>query len=213
MITIVVIAASAGGLDPLRHIIAALPLHARRRSLCSAYRPHRSVLPRLLSSIGHHPATFARGRRSIEAGHIYVAPHDRHMLLGPDWIRLDQGPRVHYTRPAADPLFISAAKSHGPRVMGIVLSGGDSDGAAGLRAVAEHGGTALVQDPDEAVTPSMPHAALLADHPDGCLTIEEIVWTCGRLLLARHSRLAETDFLVFSQLHKCYRLFSVSRIS
>jgi hypothetical protein len=68
---------------------------------------------------------------------------------GFDSIRLNQGPKVHYTRPAADPLFISAAETHGKRVMGVVLSGGNSDGTAGLRAIAEHGGTALVQDPKE----------------------------------------------------------------
>jgi two-component system chemotaxis response regulator CheB len=63
---------------------------------------------------------------------------------------------------------------HGQRVMGIVLSGGDGDGAAGLRAIAEHGGTALVQNPDEAEAPSMPRAAIMADHPDACLPIKEI---------------------------------------
>jgi two-component system chemotaxis response regulator CheB len=110
----------------------------------------------------------------IEAGHVYVAPPDQHMVLEPVRIRLNQGPKVHHTRPAADPLFISAAESHGRRVMGIVLSGGDSDGAAGLRAIATHGGTALVQDPDEAVASGMPQAALMADHPDACLPVEKI---------------------------------------
>src|SRR5437762_1798951 len=96
------------------------------------------------------------------------------MSLGSSSIRLSQGPKVHATRPAADPLFISAAEAHGKRVMGIVLSGGDSDGAAGLRSIAEHGGTALVQDPKEAAAPSMPRAAIAEDHPHGCLPIEEI---------------------------------------
>jgi two-component system chemotaxis response regulator CheB len=132
------------------------------------------VLPQLLSSIAQHPVTFAQDGAPIQAGHIYVAPPDHHMVLAPDRICLDQGAKVHHTRPAADPLFISAAKAHGQRVLGIVLSGGDSDGAAGLRAVAEHGGTALVQDPQEAVTPSMPRAAIMADNPDACLPIEEI---------------------------------------
>jgi two-component system chemotaxis response regulator CheB len=176
MIGIVVIAASAGGLDPLRRIIAALPVPCSAAVFVIMHiGPHRSVLPRLLSSIGQHPATFARDGAPIEAGHIYVAPPDRHMVLEPDRIRLDQGPKVHHTRPAADPLFISAAKTHGQRVMGIVLSGGDGDGAAGLRAVAERGGTALVQDPQEAATPAMPRAAIMADHPDACLPTEEIV--------------------------------------
>ena len=89
------------------------------------------------------------------------------MVLGFASIRLSHGPKVHYTRPAAE--------AHGQRVTGIVLSGGSSDGAAGLRAIAEHGGTALVQDPKEAETPSMPRAAIATDHPDACLTVAEIV--------------------------------------
>ena len=109
-----------------------------------------------------------------KSGTSNVAPPDHHMVLGFDSIRLNQGPKVHYTRPAADPLFISAAEAHGKRVMGVVLSGGNSDGAAGLRAIAEHGGTALVQDPKEAAMPYMPRAAIAADHPDACLKVEEI---------------------------------------
>jgi two-component system, chemotaxis family, protein-glutamate methylesterase/glutaminase len=175
VISIVVIAASAGGLDPLRRIIAALPAPCSVAVFVVMHiGPYRSVLPRLLSSSGQHPATFAQDSAPIEAGHIYVAPPDHHMVLGPDRIRLDQGPKVHHTRPAADPLFISAAKAFGQRVMGIVLSGGDGDGAAGLRAVSEHGGTAFVQDSQESVAPSMPRAAIMADHPDACLPIKEI---------------------------------------
>jgi two-component system chemotaxis response regulator CheB len=131
------------------------------------------MLPCLLTDSGH-PAIFAQDDTLIEAGHIYVAPPDYHMLLEPNCIRLDQGPKVHHTRPAADPLFISAAETHGRQVMGVVLSGGGSDGAAGLRAIAEHGGTALVQDPQEAEWPFMPHAALVADHPDARLPVNEI---------------------------------------
>lgn len=175
MISVVVIAASAGGFDPLRRIVAALPVPCPAAVFIVVHiGPHRSVLPSLLSSSGQHPATFAHDGAPIEAGHIYVAPPDHHMSLGLDRIRLDQGLKVHHTRPAADPLFISAAKRLGQRVMGIVLSGGGGDGAAGLQAVAEHGGTALVQDPQEAVAPSMPRAAMMADYPDACLPIAEI---------------------------------------
>jgi two-component system, chemotaxis family, protein-glutamate methylesterase/glutaminase len=173
---VVVIAASAGGIDPLLRIIAALP------GPCSAavfvvmhIGHHRSVLPGLLSSRGKHPATFAQHAEAMEAGHIYVAPPDHHMLLRLHYIRLSRGPKVHYTRPAADPLFISAAENHGRRVMGIILSGGAGNGAAGLKAIADHGGTALVQDPKEAAAPSMPRAAMMAGHPDACLPVAEIV--------------------------------------
>ena len=103
-----------------------------------------------------------------------MAPPDRHILLARSVVRLNSGPKVHHTRPAADPLFISAAKIHREGVMGIVLSGGDGDGAEGLRLIKEHGGMAIVQRPEDAAQPSMPLAALVADHPD-CLTIGEII--------------------------------------
>jgi two-component system, chemotaxis family, protein-glutamate methylesterase/glutaminase len=171
---IVVIAASTGGLDPLRRIIETLPVPCLATIFVVMHiGPHPSRLPELLSS-SEHPASFARDGALIRAGHVYVAPPDHHMILGYDRIRLNQGPKVHHTRPAADPLFISAAEAHGRRVMGIVLSGGDGDGAAGLRAIGEHGGTAFVQDPEEAEAPSMPRSAILADHPDACLAVEEI---------------------------------------
>jgi two-component system chemotaxis response regulator CheB len=175
MDAIVVIAASAGGLDPLLHIIAALPVRCIAAIFIVMHIGHHpSLLPRLLSSDSRHPATFAQDGALIEVGHIYVAPPDHHMILESDHIRLSRGPKVHYTRPAADPLFISAAKTHGQRVMGIVLSGGDGDGADGLRSIRENGGTALVQDPEEAAIPSMPRAAMMADHPNACLPAAEI---------------------------------------
>ena len=81
---------------------------------------------------------------------------------------------MRHTRPAADPLFMSAAEAYRTDVIGIVLSGGDSDGAAGVTAIKQHGGIALVQDPREAATPSMPQSAIALDHPDLCLPVEEI---------------------------------------
>ena len=98
---------------------------------------------------------FADDEQAIEPGHIYVAPPDCHMLIERDRIRLDRGPKVHYTRPAADPLFVSAATAYGEHVIGVVLSGADSDGAAGLRAIKARGGVALVQRPEEATIPSI----------------------------------------------------------
>jgi len=84
----------------------------------------------------------------IERGRIYVAPPNHHMTVGPiGFIRLDQGPRENHTRPAADPLFRSAASIYGSRVMGIILTGGGSDGTQGLIAVEQAGGLAIVQDP------------------------------------------------------------------
>ena len=172
---IIVIAASAGGHAPLFRIIAALPTPCTAAIFVVMHiGSNPSILPQLLSRSGKHPALFPQDGTLIEAGHIYVAPPDHHMLTEAFVIRLTKGPKVHHTRPSADPLFISAAKAHGSHVMGIVLSGGDGDGADGLRAITEHGGTSFVQDPNEAAMPSMPRAAILVDHPDAVLPVEEI---------------------------------------
>jgi two-component system chemotaxis response regulator CheB len=175
MIPIVVIAGSAGALAPLRRIVATLPDPCAAAVFVVIHiGPNPSVLPSLLQKVCRLPVAFARNGTEIEGGHIYVAPPDQHMLVNLNSILLNWGPKVHSTRPAADPLFISAAKVHGDRVMGIILSGGDGDGAEGLRTIKEHGGVALVQRPEDAASPSMPNAAIAADHPDACLPIGEI---------------------------------------
>jgi len=174
MNAIVVIGASAGGVEPLRGIVAGLP------GTCSAsifvvehIGDHQSNLPILLALAGSLPATFATDGL-IDAGHIYVAPPDHHMLLQVSHIRLSRSAKIHFTRPAIDPLFVSAADAYGGRVLGIVLSGTGADGAAGLRAIWESGGTALVQDPNEAAEPSMPRAALQKVPAAVCLPIREL---------------------------------------
>jgi two-component system, chemotaxis family, protein-glutamate methylesterase/glutaminase len=176
---IVVIGASAGGLEPLRRIIAVLPMPCPASIFIVMHiGGYPSVLPSLLDRPGF-PAAFAQEGTLIEAGHIYVAPPDRHMLLDRYSIRLSHGPKVHHARPAVDPLFMSAAEIHGNQVLGIILSGGDGDGAAGLRAIKTQGGMTLVQLPEDAVDPSMPRAAIRAKHPDDCLPVEVIAQRVG----------------------------------
>lgn len=172
---VIVIAASSGNLEPLKQIVSSLP------AVCSAsvfivlhVGPHQGVLPALLAAQTSLPVMHAEEGMLIEPGCIYVAPPDRHMRLEADRIRLDQGPKVNHTRPAADPLFMSAAEIYRERVTGIVLSGYGNDGTDGLLAVHEAGGLALVQDLDEAKVPGMPYAALYGDHPDAFLTAEKI---------------------------------------
>ncbi|MCJ2024490.1 chemotaxis protein CheB [Methylobacterium sp. J-067] len=171
MRAIIVVATSAGGLDPLRQIVSAL------RTPCNASMfivqhigAKPSHLPDLLNACGGLPAAFARHGEAIAAGRIYVAPPDHHMRLRFGAICLDQGPKVHFTRPAADPLFISAAEAYGKRVVGIVLSGSNADGAEGMRAITACGGLGLVQDLAEAEYPEMPLAAMKLDHPEASLT-------------------------------------------
>jgi two-component system chemotaxis response regulator CheB len=181
---IIVIAASSGGLQPLQLIIAAL-LASSRASVFVVWHigAHPSILPSILQQASRLPVLFVENGAAIQPGHIYVAPPDCHILLAGNAMRLSHGPKVHHTRPAADPLFISAAKTHGKRVIGIVLSGGDGDGAAGLLAIKQHGGIVFVQDPAEALAPSMPHAAIAAVHPDAVLPVAEIARLVSELRL------------------------------
>jgi two-component system chemotaxis response regulator CheB len=176
---VVVIAASAGGLEPLREIVKALWDGCKTSTFVVVHiGPQRSHLPSLLTFSGGPPASFAQDGEIIEGGRIYIAPPDHHMTLDHERIYLSSGPKVHYTRPAADPLFVSAAKHFGKRVVGIVLSGGDGDGAIGIQAIQDHGGTAFVQLPTEAKFSSMPLAAIAAARPD-ILSTKEIARRIG----------------------------------
>jgi two-component system chemotaxis response regulator CheB len=199
---IVVIAASAGGLEPLRRIIAALPLPCAASVFVVRHIGcNTSVLPFLLARAGL-PASLAREGVLIEAGHIYVAPPDHHMILEPHRIRLSHGPKVNHTRPAADPLFETAAEAYGNRVVGVVLSGGGSDGAAGLQAIKAHCGTAFVQHPDEATAPSMPKTAIAAGQPDACLPVSEIAQRVRCIMLAGPSQRLFTALILGGPLSK-----------
>jgi two-component system chemotaxis response regulator CheB len=180
--SVVVIAASLGGMDLLKIIIAALPVRCTASVFIVWHiGAHPSVLPSILQPFTTLPVSFAEDGANILPGHVYLAPPDRHVLLGVTSMSLSAGPKVHFTRPAADPMFISAADTHSTRVIGIVLSGGDGDGADGLLAIKQHGGTVLVQNPDEALAPSMPHAAITAVHPDAVLSIKAIAERVGKL--------------------------------
>jgi two-component system chemotaxis response regulator CheB len=132
------------------------------------------MLPSILDTYSSASASFAKDGEVILEGHIYVAPPDHHMLLDRSRIWLTQSPKVHFTRPAADPLFVSAAEASGEDLLGVVLSGGDGDGAEGLRQVKKQGGISLVQEPEEAEVPSMPLQALLSDHPDASVSVDRI---------------------------------------
>jgi two-component system chemotaxis response regulator CheB len=173
---IVVVGASAGGVEALSQLVRGLPpgLPGAVFVVCHFPPGSRSMLPDILSRQGPLLARHARDGEPIYPGHIYVAPPDRHLILEEGEVLLTRGPREHYFRPAIDPLFRSAARAYGPRVVGILLSGALLDGVAGLLAVRSGGGLAVVQDPDDALLPSLPQSALEivgADHvaPAGAL--------------------------------------------
>jgi two-component system, chemotaxis family, protein-glutamate methylesterase/glutaminase len=119
-----------------------------------------SALPSILARAAELPVRTARDREPVTPGIIYVGRPDRHLLLLPGVVRLGRGPREHGNRPALDPLFRSAARSYGSRVIGVILSGTLDDGTAGLHAIKSAGGLAVVQDPEQATYPGMPKSAI-----------------------------------------------------
>jgi two-component system, chemotaxis family, protein-glutamate methylesterase/glutaminase len=159
---LVVIGASAGGVDALQEIVAGLPPEFPAAILVVLHVSSwgTSVLPQILSRRGPLPAAFAKDGDELARGQILVAPADQHMLVHDGHIRLSRGPRENGHRPAIDPLFRSAARARNGRTIGVVLSGLLDDGALGLRFIKERGGSAVVQDPEESLFPSMPLAAL-----------------------------------------------------
>jgi two-component system chemotaxis response regulator CheB len=133
-----------------------------------------SVLPQILNRAGPLRAAHPRDGEVPQAGRIYVAPPDFHMLIERGCVRLSDGPRENHSRPAIDPLFRSAALAYGPGAIGVVLTGMLDDGSAGLLAIKEAGGTAIVQDPRDAAAPSMPESAMQRVQVDYCLPLAGI---------------------------------------
>src|SRR5215211_7970860 len=159
---IVVIGASAGGIQALTTLVAGLPRDFPAPLLVVVHIPQYAVsrLPEILSRSGPLPAVHAQHGEVIEPGRIYIAPPDRHLLVRTGRIELSRGPRENHCRPAIDPLFRTVARVYGPRVIGIVLSGALYDGSMGLLAIKTRGGMAIVQDPKEAIVDSMPRRAI-----------------------------------------------------
>jgi two-component system chemotaxis response regulator CheB len=173
---IFVIAASAGGVQALQQLVSEFPadLAAAVFVVVHIGASRQSFLPQILSRAGPLPAYHPVHGQPIEQGRIYVAPPDFHMRLRPGGIHLDRSAKIHCTRPAADPLFQSAAETYGSRVGGIVLTGGGFDGTTGARSIVKHGGLIVIQHPDEAHIPSMPLSVLEAGLPHYCLILDDI---------------------------------------
>ncbi|MDR5738407.1 MULTISPECIES: chemotaxis protein CheB [unclassified Caballeronia] len=172
---IVVIAASRGAIPVLKKLIAAFPADFPA-AVCIVLHigRHKSVFPEMLTEWGVLPARHPKSGERLERRQIYVAPPDRHMILLGGKVRLLDTAAENFARPAADPLFRSAAMEFGPRVVGVVLSGDLDDGAAGLAAVRARGGYCVVQDPADCEAPSMPRSALAATSADAVVKIDEL---------------------------------------
>lgn len=180
---IVVIGASAGGVEALKKISADLSpdLDAAIFVVVHISPDSSGLLPNILNRNSKIPAHQAQEGEAIRPGRIYVAPPDRHLLLERDEVRVVNGPRHNRHRPAIDLLFRTAARHFGERVVGVVLTGFLDDGSSGLLAIHNAGGATIVQSPDDAEVASMPKNALEQVQPDYCVPLAEIAGIINRL--------------------------------
>lgn len=173
---IIVIGASAGGVETLLNLNKALPWDFPASVFVVVHFPafSMSVLPDILNRNGKLPAKHVEDGEGFTPGNIYIAPPNSHLVFNDRTLILDRGPREHGFRPAIDTLFRSAAQEFGPRVIGVILSGTLGDGVAGLQAIKQAGGITMVQDPQEALFAEMPTKAIENVEVDYILSLKQI---------------------------------------
>jgi two-component system chemotaxis response regulator CheB len=174
--SVVVVGASAGGLEAVSKLVGSLPADFPAAVFIVIHRGANgpAAMPVLLEKYSRLPVRVVNRPENIQSGRIYLPPLDCHLLIEDSRVRSTRGPRQHGFRPAVDPLFISAANAQGDCVAGVILSGGLDDGTAGLLAIKRLGGVTIVQNPEEALVPSMPLSALKNVEVDEVLLASEI---------------------------------------
>lgn len=172
---IVVIGTSAGGLEALDEVVGQLPTDLSASIFIVQHMSPESTGEALLHRLGRHRSCkLADDGEIFKPGRIYIAPPDSHLLVKETKVLVTKGARENRYRPAIDPLFRSAAVSHGPRVIGVVLTGMLDDGTAGLIAIKKCGGVIVVQDPRDAAYPGMPQSAINNLKVDHCVPAAEM---------------------------------------
>ncbi len=180
---IIVIGASAGGVEAVKVIVSQLPADLPAAVFVvihlSSITP--SYLPGILTYAGHLPAIHPPDSAAIEPGRVYVAPPDQHLVIERDHLRISPGPKEQRQRPAINVTFRSASLAYGEDVVGVLLTGELDDGVAGLWEIKRRGGIAVVQNPEDAMFPSMPLSALREIEVDYTVALKDIGPLLARL--------------------------------
>jgi two-component system chemotaxis response regulator CheB len=180
---LVVVGASAGGVEALRQLVSGLPADFPAAVLVVLHVPPgtRSALPNILQRAGSLQVKQAAEGDPVRPGHVLVAGPDQHLIIYDGKVTLSRGPTENGHRPAVDVLFRSAARVAGPKAVGVVLSGALDDGTAGLAAIRSRGGIGIVQDPDEALHPGMPRSAIEGAAPEHVVGVSDMPALLQRL--------------------------------
>ena len=184
---LVVIGTSLGGVEALSTIVPSLPSNLDAAVLVVMHLGPKSSLPSILAGRCSLPCQFVTDPSQIETGHIYVAPPNYHLRILDVHAELFQGPKENHNRPSINPLFRSAAQFYRMKVIGVILTGMLNDGAEGLSEIKAMGGITVVQDPEDALAPSMPSEALRRTRVDHRLPIHEIGPLLNKLVGSRQS--------------------------
>ncbi len=194
-IQLVVIGASAGGVEALGVLLQALPAGATAALVAVLHIPHGrpSLLPELYAQRCALPVREAEDKEPVVAGTVYFAAPDYHLQIEPErTFSFSIDGAVNYSLPAIDVTLESAALAYGPAMLGIILTGASADGAAGLAAVRRHGGLAWVQDPQEALAKAMPAAAIARAGADRIWRIKQIAAGLSRLGPRLHANIKDS---------------------
>src|SRR5215469_747602 len=174
---VVAVAASAGGITALGRVLGGLPAGFPVPVVVVQHLDprHKTVIAEVLGRRSNMPVRLAREGEKAEAGVVYIAPPNHHLLVGVDGaLTLSSSELVHFVRPSADLMFESVAGSYGSRAIACVLSGTGSDGVMGASAIKSRGGTVIAEDPEQAEFRGMPEAVVASGVVDFVLPLDEI---------------------------------------